>query len=75
MWVKYLNLGKNSGIIKYQINFESIDIMFKNGDIHTYPEYKIGRNHLETMFALAKQGRGLHAYIMRNPDVKTGFVR
>lgn len=75
MWETYSNLNGKSGIIKYQINLDSIDVMFKTGSIYTYPDYKIGRNHLETMFSLARQGRGLHTYIMTHEVVKKGYVQ
>jgi hypothetical protein len=63
---RYLNQSGNSPIIGYQIENERIIIWFKGGKSYSYSYRKAGRNHVETMKYLARNGSGLSAYITRN---------
>lgn len=74
MWETYQNHGGNSDIHKYRINNDSLDVMFMNGSVYRYPLVKIGRNHLSNLINFAKEGQGLLAYIMKNPEVKKGYI-
>lgn len=63
---RYLNQSGNSPIIGYQIENERIIIWFNGGKSYSYSYRKAGRNHVETMKYLARNGSGLSAYITRN---------
>jgi hypothetical protein len=73
MWEKYKNLGRDSGINKFRINQDSIDIEFSSGKRLKYPVSLIGSAHFIALVKLANQGEGLLSYIMTHPDVKKGF--
>lgn len=62
----YLNQSGNSPIIGYKIENDRIVIWFIGGKSYSYSYRKAGRNHVETMKSLARNGSGLSAYITRN---------
>ena len=63
---KYLNLYNNSSIVGYDIKEESISVCFNDNKVYTYSYAKAGKENVEIMKSLAKQGYGLNSYIMNN---------
>lgn len=63
---RYLNKSGNSPITYYQIENDKIIVWFNGGKSYSYSNNKAGRYHVEQMKILAKQGRGLSAYINQN---------
>lgn len=63
---KYKNLGGNSGIINYEIGTDIIFIQFKDMSVYSYSYNKAGQIHVEQMKYLAKAGKGLNSYLMKN---------
>jgi len=63
---RYLNRRGNSPITHYQIEDERIIVWFKGGKSYSYSYSKAGRNHVEKMKILARNGSGLSAYITQN---------
>lgn len=63
---KYLNRSGNSPITHFQIEDERIIVWFKGGKSYSYSYRKAGRNHVEQMKFLARNGSGLSAYITQN---------
>lgn len=71
----YRNLGRNSNIIAYEANDDSIHVIFKSGACRNYLYNSIrpGKADVEKMKALAEQGRGLNSYI--SSVVKDRYAR
>jgi hypothetical protein len=63
---RYGNLSGNSGVIAYEIAPRSITLKFGDGDTYLYSYERPGREHVETMKALATSGRGLSTYVVRH---------
>ncbi len=63
---KYSNQRGNSPITHFQIESERIIVWFQGGKSYSYSYRKAGRNHVEQMKTLAKNGSGLSAYITQN---------
>ena len=61
----YNNLGGNSGVHAYHIGEDYIEVQFNTGKIYRYSYMKAGKEKVERMKFLAKQGNGLNSYIMR----------
>lgn len=75
MYLPYLDLNNDSGIVQYKIDGTSIEVVFSNGRfrhyLYTYPS--AGAHNIERMKQLASQGDGLNNYIMRN--CRTGYAK
>ncbi|MEL7636883.1 MAG: hypothetical protein AAGU03_03900 [Anaerolineaceae bacterium] len=63
---RYANLNGNSGVVAYAIGNTWIKVQFTTGSPYTYSYQKAGVPHVEMMKVLAREGRGLNSYIMRN---------
>ena len=64
---RYANRSGNSPITYYQKEEDKVIVWFKgNSKAYTYSYRKAGKNHVETMKTLARNGLGLSAYITRN---------
>lgn len=64
---KYKNIGRDSNVESYEIGIDSIRVKF-NGTtkVYSYSYRKAGRDHVEQMKVLARNGSGLNSYINRN---------
>ena len=61
----YKNSNGNSPVLEYEIGYDFIDIIYKDSMYHfTYAS--AGKNNIEEMKSLAKQGYGLNSYLMRH---------
>jgi hypothetical protein len=63
---QYLNLNGNSNVIAYHNGSDYILVVFADRSEYTYSYRSAGRNHVETMKKLARDGRGLNSYLMLN---------
>lgn len=61
----YANLGGDSGVESYQIQNNSISVTFSSGITYLYTYSVPGREHVENMKTLAKNGSGLNSYIKK----------
>jgi hypothetical protein len=64
--VRYRNLSGDSGVVAYEIGSDWIDVKFQDGWIYRYSYASAGPFHVEIMKGLAKDGRGLSTYVVRN---------
>lgn len=64
---RYLNLNGDSGVTHYEIGADYIRVRFR-GDKppYRYSYARAGKQHVETMKALAAAGRMLGTYISQN---------
>lgn len=62
----YSNLSGDSGVQAYEISDDNIHVRFHSGTTYVYSYRKPGSQHVENLKLLAKSGRGLNSYIMRN---------
>jgi len=67
----YANLGGDSGVVKYEIGQNYIDVEFKDRNkdgcnTYKYTYASAGASNIEQMKQLAAAGRGLHSFIMLN---------
>ena len=67
MYLPYLDLNNDSGIVQYKIDGTSIEVVFSNGLCrhYLYTYFSAGVHNVERMKQLASQGDGLNSYIMR----------
>ena len=64
---RYLNTGGDSGIESYEIGEDYIKVWFaRSQKAYTYSYQSAGREHVEAMKKLAKNGTGLNEYINKN---------
>lgn len=64
---RYSNLEKGSKVSGYEIGSDYINVWFSGKDYpKTFSSEKIGKNRVETMKKMAKEGQGLHRYIKRH---------
>jgi hypothetical protein len=71
----YANLTGDSGVRSFEIHDDYMDILFEDASrIYNYHANNIGRQNLETMKRLAKQGQGLATFINQHPEVRTGYT-
>lgn len=61
----YKNIGGNSGVRAYEIGEKYIDVQFNSGRPYRYSYESAGRDKVEQMKNIAKQGQGLNTYINR----------
>lgn len=65
--VRYKNLGGDSGVVEYEIGPDFIKVKFESsGKVYVYDYVSAGKNNIEHMKTLAKNGSGLNAFINRN---------
>lgn len=67
---KYSNRSGNSPITHYQIGDDRVIVWFKTGKSYSYSYRKAGRTNVERMKVLARNGKGLSAYITKNVMTK-----
>lgn len=64
---KYKNLSGDSGVSGYEIGSDYIKVTFKGGSkVYVYNYTSAGRDNIENMKNLAKNGTGLNAFINKN---------
>ena len=64
---RYKNIGGNSGVVGYEIGSDFIKVKFESsGKVYLYDYASAGRDNIEHMKTLAKNGTGLNAFINRN---------
>ena len=72
--IEYKNINHDSNVEAYSIGLDYIDVkFFGTAKVYRYSYRSAGREHVEKMKTLAKQGDGLNSYIMRN--VKFNYER
>jgi hypothetical protein len=59
----YANHKGNSGVTAYNIGTSYIDVRFVDGSIYRYTYASTGRENVEYMKQLAKEGQGLSTFI------------
>ena len=62
---KYKSKKRDSGVVAYDFEDESIIIQFKDKEKYLYDYNKPGKEHVEAMKRLAEAGDGLSTYINR----------
>ncbi|HEY6160434.1 MAG TPA: hypothetical protein VI112_04400 [Bacteroidia bacterium] len=70
---RYKNLSGTSGVRKYSISADHIDVQFSDGETYRYSHRAPGRTHVEKMKELAEAGSGLATYI--NKYVRDNYER
>ena len=63
---RYRNLSGESGVAAFEIGKESITVRFMGGDRYLYTEDSAGAENIAKMQELAREGRGLSAFISRH---------
>jgi hypothetical protein len=63
---RYKNMDGTSGIVGYQIRKDAIKVKFDDGAIYEYTYASAGKDNIEEMKTLARQGRGLNTYISQH---------
>ena len=64
---KYKNLGRDSNVESYEIGIDFIRVKFnRTTKIYSYSYRRAGRDHVEQMKILERNGSGLNSYINRN---------
>lgn len=69
---RYQNLTGDSGIAAYKIENDSVTVEFNDRATYLYNYMSAGRNHIETMKALAIAGQGLSSFISKY--VRKGYA-
>ena len=69
---RYQNLAGNSGVEAFELAPRSIRVRFAGGDCYLYTYASAGKEHVQAMKRLAKEGRGLSSYI--SSHVKDGYA-
>lgn len=70
---KYKNLQGNSGVRAYETGPDRVIVRFVNGETYTYTYATAGKEHIEHMKVLAREGRGLSTFI--STTVKDKYLR
>lgn len=60
---RYLNLGGNSNVARYEIGADCIVVQFKHGGTYLYTNTSAGRINIQQMKCLAEKGKGLNTFI------------
>ena len=72
--IAYRDIDGDSGVLAYEFGADYIDVQFKGTPrIYRYSYQSAGRENVETMKVLAKNGDGLNSFI--NKNVKHLFVK
>ncbi len=61
----YRNTSGNSGVLAYNYDEDSINVMFSDGSVYKYSYRSAGENTVEELKRLADLGSGLNSYINR----------
>lgn len=69
---RYGNLHGNSGIAAYEAGAKFIRIQFTSGSIYLYTYGSAGKDDIEEMKELAKEGSGLTRFIN---DFQPGYAK
>ena len=59
----YKNKQGNSGVVAFEVRGEAIHVKFMDGTIYVYNTKKPGKQHVQKMIRLAREGKGLSTYI------------
>ena len=62
---RYVNLGGDSGVVGYEIGADFIWVHFSKYK-YQYTYASAGPDNIEHMKELAKRGRGLNAFVIKN---------
>jgi hypothetical protein len=60
---RYANLGGDSGVVSYEIGFDSITVKFSDGWLYLYTSQSAGTANVQRMHELAARGQGLNSFI------------
>lgn len=60
---RYLNLGGNSNVARYETGADYITVQFAHGGTYRYTNASAGRGNIEQMKSLAAIGQGLNTFI------------
>lgn len=60
---RYANLGRDSGVLSFEIGLDFIVVEFRKGGSYLYTYRLPGKFHVEQMKGLAQRGEGLGTYI------------
>lgn len=72
--IAYRDVDGDSGVLAYEFGVDYINIQFKGTSrIYRYSYQSAGRENIETMKVLAKNGDGLNSFI--NKNVKYLYVK
>nr|WP_315127837.1 hypothetical protein [uncultured Polynucleobacter sp.] len=63
---RYKNLSGKSNIHSYELNVDSIAVMFNDGWFYSYSNMSAGSANVSQMKTLASNGLGLNGFIMKN---------
>ena len=63
---RYANLSGDSGVVSYETTRDSITLQFVNGDRYLYTYARPGRDAVDRMKALAKEGQGLSTFVSQH---------
>jgi hypothetical protein len=63
---RYANLSGDSGVAFYEMGADFIRVQFSDGAIYLYNYGSAGSANVEHMKGLAKSGRGLGSFIIKN---------
>ena len=66
----YKKLNNNSGVTHFEIGEGSIKILFNNRSLYLYTDEITGKQHVDKMKVLARQGAGLSTYISKHVKEK-----
>ena len=69
----YINRRGNSGVVAYDMGPDYIDIEFHGGVLYRYTHQVPGKQHVETMKALAVEGQHLATYINQHVRERYAF--
>lgn len=62
MYVKYKNLGGNSNVARYALDYDNIIVEFNDGFKYKYTYRSTTTADVERMKKLAENGKGLNSY-------------
>lgn len=63
---RYANLGGDSGVVRYEIDKQSITVEFNDGSAYLYTYDSAGASNIERMKSLARRGEGLNEFIKKH---------
>lgn len=69
----YENSHRDTGVIAYETGDNGIAVQFRDGSVYLYTINSAGREAIEKMKVLAKDGKGLTTYI--NQFVKDRYEK
>lgn len=62
----YANRSGSSGVVRYQLEHDAIQVEFRDGSVNLYNSSRTGPDHVDYMKQLAAFGHGLNRYIKRS---------